>query len=119
MALQPRMPLTIEVERGPDAMVVRLAGAATIDQADRLSYRLHLLAEEPVRRMVIDLTPLEFICSMGLGALIVAHVVSQRRNAQVVLAGPRPAIREILETTRLNMVFPIFADLASALKGAD
>ncbi|MDD4891798.1 MAG: STAS domain-containing protein [Phycisphaerae bacterium] len=110
-----RRALTIQVERGTDAVVVRLGGAATIDQADRLNRELRQVAGEPFKRVVMDLSELEFICSMGLGALIVAHVVAQRRKAQVVLAGAQNAIREILETTRLNMIFPMHKDVTSAL----
>lgn len=115
MEPQKRRPFTIRVERGPQCVVVRLGGSATIDQADLLNHELRGLAGEPFRRVVLDLSDMDFICSMGLGALIVAHVVSQRRKADVVLVAPQPAVREVLETTRLSMIFPIFADVASAI----
>jgi anti-anti-sigma factor len=116
METQQRRPLSIELDRRGELAVVNLGGAATIDQADRLSYELRSIAAEPFRRIVLNLADLDFICSMGLGALIVAHVVSQKRKAQLVLAAPQPAIRELLETTRLNMIFPVFADVASAAR---
>lgn len=115
--MKPEQALQIDVQHLPDATVVRLTGSATIDQADRLNYELREVAGRPVPRIVLDLGGLEFICSMGLGALIVAHVVSRRRQAQVVIVAPQPAVREILETTRLDHVFPIFADIKSALAG--
>ncbi len=116
MEAQIRKPLTIDVDRRGDVTVVRLGGAATIDQADRLNRELRRIAGEPAGRIVLDLSALEFICSMGLGAMIVAHVVSRKRNAVVVLAGAQPAIREILETTRLNMIFPVFDDVNKAIR---
>ncbi len=107
-------PLTIRVDHDGGTAVVHLSGAATIDQADHLTAELRRIAAEPVQRIVLDLAELEFICSMGLGSLIVAHVITQRRKAQVVLAAPQPAIREILETTRLDRIFPVFTDVGSA-----
>jgi anti-anti-sigma factor len=115
--MQPQQgnPLSIRVDRGTDLAVAHLAGSATMDQADRMTRELRKLADEPFRRLVLDLADMDFICSLGLGALIVAHVVCRRHNGQVVLAAPQPAIREILDTTRLSMVFPVFADLAAAM----
>lgn len=116
MAPQGCRPLAIQTERRGDAAVVTLIGAATIDQAERLNSELRQIAAcESVKRIVLDLGRLDFICSMGLGALIVAHVVGQRHGAQVVLAAPQPAIRRVLETTRLNLIFPIFDEAAAAV----
>lgn len=115
MPSTPPRPLTIDVQRGGDAVVVKLGGSATIDQADRLTLALRQIAGEPFGRVVIDLSDLDFICSMGLGALIVAHVVAQRRKGQVSLAGAQAAILEILQTTRLNMIFPVHPDVKSAM----
>lgn len=111
-----RRALTIQVERGTDAVVVRLGGAATIDQADRLNRELRQVAGEPFKRVVMDLSELEFICSMGLGALIVAHIICRRRKAELVLVAPTPAIREVLEMTHLDRIFPIYPCVTAALQ---
>ena len=111
-----RKPLTVQIDRKGEVAVVRLAGSATYDQADRLTQELRQVAAEPFTRIVLELSGLDFICSMGLGALIVAHVVTGKREGRLVLAAPQPAIRELLETTRLDMILPIFADVAAAIQ---
>ncbi|MCG3178093.1 MAG: hypothetical protein BIFFINMI_00416 [Phycisphaerae bacterium] len=108
-------PLTIRVTQAPAVSIIRLGGMATIDEAERLTAELRRIAGEACGRLVVDLTDLEFICSMGLGALIVAHIVSQRRRCELVLAAPQPAIRDVLFTTRLDKIFPVYADVKAAV----
>lgn len=117
MSEQKYTPLQIVIDR--DQMVctvVHLSGAAGIDEADRLSRELRQVASETHGRLVLNLTDLEFICSMGLGALIVAHIAGQKRDCEVRLAGPQPAVREVLQTTRLDRIFPLYDDLNSAVQ---
>lgn len=111
---EPR-PFEINIQRRDRLAVARLVGSATIDRAEELGQELRHLANEPVDRIVLDLSDLDFVCSMALGAIIVAHVVCRKRDAQLVLASPQPAIRHMLETTRLSMVLPVFADLSAAM----
>ena len=115
MTFSDSSPLSISVEVGPNVAVVRLCGSVTMDQADRLNAELRQVASAGVGRIVLDLSGLEFICSMGLGALIVAHVITQRNKGEVVLAGARPPIVEILTTTRLDRIFPLYPDVGSAI----
>ncbi len=109
-------PLSIDVDAPADGpTVVRLGGSATMDEAERLTAELRRVAGTCRGGIVLDLTGLDFICSMGLGALIVAHVTGQRHGCAVCVAAPQQAIREMLQTTRLNLIFPIHDSLDDAL----
>src|ERR1035437_4613397 len=101
-------PLKVDVRRLPSAMVVRIEGSASIGVADKLRIRLEKLASEQSPLVVLDLTGLDFICSLGLGAIISMHVKSRHHSGQIRLVNPQPAVRQILETTRLTKLFPVF-----------
>lgn len=110
-------PLTLGIERSPRAAVVRLGGSVTLMEADRLRQDLECLAGERIPLVILDLTALDFICSMGLGAIVALHLKSRHHSGKVRLVNPCPSIRNLLETTRLTHVFPIFPDVPSAEKG--
>jgi len=48
------------------------------------------------------------------GLLIIAYLKAQNRGGFVRLAAPQGRLLEILETTRLNPLFEVFPDVASA-----
>jgi anti-sigma B factor antagonist len=55
----------------------------------------------------VDLSALTFLDSSGLGTLISLHKTLRSRNGTVRLLKPAPAVRQILELTRLHRVFEI------------
>jgi len=100
-------PLEIDVERRGEAVICKLAGSATMDVCHLLNDRL----------LVLDLGDLEFICSLGLGGLVATYLYARQHQGRVVVAAPHPAVRELLELTRLTTLMPIFATAEEALRG--
>lgn len=58
------------------------------------------------RQITIDLHRVDYIDSAGIGALVSA-LKRIGPNGQLRIARPRPAVRSLLELTRLNRVIPI------------
>ena len=109
-------PLLIELtsSEGP-TKVVRVSGAARMDSGNELRDRLMGLIDGETRRLVLDLTDLEFINSMGLGGIVAAHLRLRSANSEIMIAAPRPEIRELLNVTRLVKLFPVHDTVGSAL----
>lgn len=97
------------------AKVIRVSGSASMDTGNQLRDQLVGLLEPGTSRLVLDLTDLEFINSVGLGAIIAAHLRCRRASAEIHLANPQPAIRELLDVTSLTKLFPIHDSVDLAL----
>jgi anti-sigma B factor antagonist len=109
------IPLQIDTERrGPDA-IVRLRGSVSIAQAESLRQKMESLASEEIPRIVLVLSEMDFICSAGLGAIISGHVKSRHHQGRICLVNPTPAVRQLLETTRLTKLFGVYETVEQAL----
>lgn len=109
--------LEVALDCGSEGPVVRARGAATIDQADTLRDHLLALAGALDGRLVLDLTALEFINSVGLGALVTAHLRCQRLGGWLRIANPSPEIRHLLAITNLTKLFDVYGSVAEAIRG--
>ncbi len=108
--------LTLSIEQEGTAAVVRINGSVTIDEADKLTKQMESLTAAQTPIIVLDLSQMDFICSSGLGAIILGHLRSRHHAGQVHLACPQPAVRTLLETTRLTKLFTLYDSVAEALK---
>ncbi len=95
--------------------IVRVAGSASMDSGNELRDRLVSMIEADTRHLILDLADLEFINSVGLGGIIAAHLRCRRADGEILLAAPQPAIRELLDVTRLTKLFSIHDTVDSAL----
>jgi anti-anti-sigma factor len=66
-------------------------------------------------RVVIDLTGVEYISSVGLRVLVVASKEAKAHGRTLVVCGLQPVVREIFEISRFNLVLKVFATLREAL----
>ncbi|WBB53283.1 STAS domain-containing protein [Verrucosispora sp. WMMD573] len=65
--------------------------------------------------VVVDLTQVQVIDSVGLGMLVRAHRDVREQGGRLCLAAPSRFIRTVLHTMKLDGVFPIFDSLDAAL----
>lgn len=111
--------LRIEIDRrGTDSAVVTLTGSANMDIADHLQERLIDLLDQGAERLVLDLSGLKFISSVGLSAIIGAHLHCRHRLSEVRLVNPQPAILDLLNITRLTRIFTIHDSVEQALSAS-
>jgi anti-anti-sigma factor len=73
------------------------------------------LIADGLRHLVIDMHTLPFINSAALGYLVSARANLEKQEGELVLARVQPAIRNILEMTGLDTVFPSFEDVSEAV----
>lgn len=57
--------------------------------------------------VVFDLSNLEFIDSSGLGMLIIARNLAQKKNVDFRLSKPRDSVRRVLEIAKFAMIAQI------------
>lgn len=67
-------------------------------------------------RVLFDLSGLDYISSAGLRVLMLASKSTRPVGGQIAVAAPQPVVREILDITRFNLVFPIYDSVAEGLR---
>ena len=110
------MKLDTETIGGASLVTVR---AARIDAAVALDFRdrMREIAADAGRRLILDMTAVEFLDSSGLGA-IVAAMKEMEEGSRLELAGLGPTVAKVFRLTRMDSVFTIHATRAAALTGA-
>ena len=85
-----------------------------IEGTDQIDLRLS--AETSVERasVVVDLTEVEFMASVGIGALVRSYKALKLRGGRMVLLNPQKVVELVLDRTLVNTLIPICYDLKTA-----
>jgi anti-sigma B factor antagonist len=98
----------------PGVVALRLAGELDADSASRLHDALHA-ATVGARAVVVDLTEVTHLGSVGVSALLGAYT---RTGGRVHLAGidGTPAVRRVVRLVGLDRHFTVHPDVPAFLK---
>ncbi len=66
-------------------------------------------------KLLVDLSELEYVSSAGLRVFMLAAKKLIPGGGKMAVAAAQPVVREILEISRFNLVFPLFGTVAEAL----
>lgn len=107
--------MQIDIKKHAGTTVVRL-GESRLDAAIAVQFkeRFRELTEGDKNRVVLDLGPVGFMDSSGLGA-VVAIYKHLGRERVFDLAGLSPPVSRVLTLTRMDSVFNIYPDTDAAL----
>ena len=102
-------PLTLEVVRKGDTIVVRCNGRLVAGAHDILHAQVGPLIPG-TKRIVLDLTNLARVDSMGLGALVRLYVSARSAGCSLELLNLGKQVRQLLGTTHMLSVFAIVGE---------
>ena len=107
--------MTIERALVRDKVVLRVAGRMDAESAPAFEEECESCIAEGFTSLVLDLSNLTYVSSMGLGAIV--RVAKQLRDGggEVRICCLTGLVRQLFEITRLNNVFPPHDSLESAL----
>ena len=105
----------INDKRVDDVLIVKLT-QQRLDAQEAGSFKEHMLRyiSDGHKKIVLDLSRVEFIDSSGLGA-IVSSLKRLDGNGSLILCGIREAIMTRFKLMRMDHVFPIFATEEEAI----
>ena len=95
--------LTLDVERKGDVFTVKCHGKLMMGVCDVLAGKVKDLIPQS-KRIVLDLTDLTQMDSLGLGTLVRLYVSAKAGGSCVVLVNVGPRIRQLLGITNLLSV---------------
>jgi anti-sigma B factor antagonist len=110
--------MKLESQRYADTIVVAPTGRLDHDHCERFRAGLqpHLEgAASEARRIVLDLSGLEYVSSAGLRCFMLAAKQVGGQGGKIVLAALRPVVSEIFQISRFDMLFEIFPSVREAL----
>jgi anti-sigma B factor antagonist len=108
MATSPLVPAPelhlVTEKNNPAEALVRGSGRITAENADTLQATIRQLIPD-CKRIVLDLTGIDYIDSSGLGALVSVYLAASRVNCEIELSNPKPRVRDLLKLSKLTSVF--------------
>src|SRR5204862_3661157 len=104
--------LTIQASEpapGPagSSVEIALSGVLDIETADQFRETVSPLIESGVANFSLVLNGVSYLDSSGLGALVALQREVKARTGMVELRGLQPAVRGVIELTRLDRVLAI------------
>jgi anti-sigma B factor antagonist len=77
---------------------------------------INSLIEKGTRKLVLDLTHVEFVDSAGLGIIMRAFGEIEQRGGQFRIAGPKDQVRRLFEITHTQSILPVDPDLVTSVQ---
>ena len=104
---------------GEDLRRITISGLLDMEGTEALSAKLMELVEAPKKGVVIYLTSVRFLASVGIRVLVAsAKAVQQRGGKLVLVVSPGSSVAMSLEATGVNVFIPVFANGTDAEKAA-
>lgn len=104
---------------GRDLRKIVITGRLDIPGADSVAPALEALTAEPKKAVVVDLSALKFLASIGIRSLIVCAKAVQKRGGKMTLViGENSSVAMSLEATGIDALIPAFKSSAEAEKAA-
>lgn len=106
------------IEEVIDDIVVEIINIdrATLNEADKLKNSINEKIDSGYRKVIIDLSSVDFIDSTFLGVIVNTLKKVAALNGDLKLVGFKSSVRSMFELTRLFRVFESYSDLQDAIK---
>ena len=101
--------IRFEVEKSADATTIRCFGKLTagVTQLLQAEVRAHL---QDSKRLVLDLTDLTYMDSMGLGTIASLYVSARSSGCRLELINLSKRVRELFSITNMLSLFEVCGD---------
>jgi len=109
--------MNIETRRKGDVIIIDFQGRLAVGVGDELLPKLiEQLLDEGHRKILLNLSEMEYIDSNGLGELVQSLKTPKRFGAVMVLLKPQDRVRKTLRLTNLLPMFSVYETEADAMK---
>jgi anti-sigma B factor antagonist len=105
----PTPELKLSTEQKPEETVIRGTGKITAATTNLLQNTVRGLIPSN-KRIVLDLTEVEYVDSSGLGALVSVYMAANHANCVLEIANPKQRIRDLFKITKLASIFDVTGD---------
>lgn len=111
--------MSISYDDAGDVRTIRIMGRLDQEGTDSVATKLVEFAQAPKKGVVVDLSSLKFLASIGIRALIAsAKAVKERGGKMVLVVKSGSTVQMSVKATGVDQFVPVFGDLAAAEKAA-
>jgi len=112
--------MPIEFEDSSETLrTIRITGRLDLIGTDEIATKFAALSTVNGRRVIVDLTDVSFLASIGIRSIITnAKALQQRGGRMVLFVGTNQPVAKTLETTGIDSLIPLFSDKAEAESAA-
>lgn len=104
---------------GQDLRRIVISGRLDTPGTDSIAARLTELTAAPKKSVVVDLTGLKFLASIGIGTLVSsAKAVKARGGKMVLVVDESSTVMMSLEATCIDQLIPVFKTSSDAERAA-
>ena len=111
--------LDVRTSTSGSVHVLHVAGDVDFLVSDQFSTAIDAALAAASSSLVIDMSSVRFIDSSAIGILIRAHKSMAGRPGSFALVAASPMILRVISIVRLDTVFSIYPDIASAVAAAN
>jgi len=108
--------MKIKTQKCNNATVVELQGELNGDFVEQLEITISEIIAEQAQGVVLDMTEVRFIDSLGLEQLLKTRDYCHQNDCDLKLVGLDESCEKILEMTRLKPKFDCHVEVAHAVK---
>jgi anti-sigma B factor antagonist len=95
---------------------IDLSGRMDIEGTSQVEMKLTLVSAVEKSFVVIDLSQVDYMASIGIGTLVSTAKFIKLRGGKLVLLNPQPNVALVLAKTGINAVIPIYHNFEDAKK---
>ena len=111
--------IKVEQPSGDNLRRIVITGRLDMPGTDSVASRLGELVAAPKKGVVVDLSSVQFLASIGIRALITsAKAVQQRGGKMVLVTAGGSSVLMSLEATGVDKLIPVFRNTADAERAA-
>ena len=111
--------MSISHEDSGDLRRIVISGRLDVEGTDSVATKLVELAQAPKKGIVVDLSSLKFLASIGIRALIEsAKAVKARGGKMVLVAKAGSTVMMSIKATGTDQLVPVFGSSSDAEKAA-
>ncbi len=108
--------MSIEFEDfGDNLRRISMSGRLDIPGTDAISIRFAALTGSGAKGVILDLTQVSFLASIGIRAIITnAKAMSKHNGRMVIFVGENESVSKTLETTGVDTLIPLHTTIEGA-----
>jgi anti-anti-sigma factor len=93
---------------------ISLDGRLDIEGTQAIDMKFTALTATKKAAVLVDMTNVSFLASIGMRTLLSCAKAATARGGKMVLFNTQPMVKEVLETSGVSSLIPMFDDLAAA-----
>ena len=97
-----------------DIRMIKLSGKLDIIGTGEIETKFTGYCSGENVRVIVDLSGVDFLASIGIRLLMLTAKSVTKRGGKMVILNPIPDVKNVLETTGIPAIIPIYSYLESA-----